>query len=128
MLTDIAGSSDYFWGGVISYDNAVKIGLLGVKSQDLDEYGAVSATVAEQMAMGVKNRLSTTWGLSITGIAGPGGGTETKPVGLVYVGLAKDSGVESFEFRFNPVRGRSLIRHFSACNALDCLRRKLLRG
>lgn len=128
MLTDNAGSSDYFWGGVISYDNAVKIGLLGVKPRDLDESGAVSATVAEQMAMGVKNRLSTTWGLSITGIAGPGGGTENKPVGLVYVGLAKDSQVESFEFRFNPVRGRNLIRHFSACNALDSLRRKLVIG
>ena len=79
------------------------------------------------MAVGVKKRLATTWGLSITGIAGPGGGTETKPVGLVYVGLAGENEVESFEFRFNPVRGRMLIRHFSACNALDSLRRKLLQ-
>ena len=56
-------------------DNSVKIGMLGVSAEDLDKYGAVSATVAEQMAVGVRNRLSTTWGLSITGIAGPGGGT-----------------------------------------------------
>ncbi|MEB3219400.1 MAG: competence/damage-inducible protein A [Nostocales cyanobacterium 94392] len=128
MLTETSGSSDYFWGGVICYDNSVKTGMLRVNQEDLEKYGAVSATVAEQMAVGVKKQLSTTWGLSITGIAGPTGGTETKPVGLVYVGLAGEHGVENFEFRFNPVRGRSLIRHFSACHALDSLRRKLLEG
>ena len=128
MLTDISGSSDYFWGGVISYDNSVKIGMLGVNPEDLDKHGAVSAIVAEQMAVGIRKQLSTTWGLSITGIAGPNGGTQTKPVGLVYIGLARENEqVESFEFRFNPVRGRFLIRHFSACNALDSLRRKLLK-
>ncbi|WP_016953308.1 competence/damage-inducible protein A [Anabaena sp. PCC 7108] len=127
MLTDISGSSDYFWGGVISYDNSVKVRLLGVNSADLDKFGAVSATVAEQMAIGVKNRLGTTWGLSITGIAGPTGGTDDKPVGLVYVGLAgPDSEVKSFEYRLGTIRGRSLIRHVSANAALDNLRRKLL--
>ncbi|MEH1837851.1 MAG: competence/damage-inducible protein A [Nostoc sp.] len=127
MLTEISGSSDYFWGGVISYDNSVKVGLLGVNPEDLDKFGAVSATVAQQMAIGVKTRLATTWGLSITGIAGPTGGTDTKPVGLVYVGLAgpKDE-VTSFEYQFGTVRGRALIRHVSANAALDNLRRKLL--
>jgi nicotinamide-nucleotide amidase len=127
MLTEISGSSDYFWGGVISYDNSVKVGLLGVNQEDLDKFGAVSTTVAEQMAVGVKTRLATTWGLSITGIAGPTGGTDTKPVGLVYVGLAgpKDE-VTSFEYQFGTVRGRALIRHVSANAALDNLRRKLL--
>ncbi|MEH2435600.1 MAG: competence/damage-inducible protein A [Nostoc sp.] len=127
MLTEISGSSDYFWGGVISYDNSVKVRLLGVNQEDLDKFGAVSATVAEQMAVGVKTRLATTWGLSITGIAGPTGGTETKPVGLVYIGLAgpKDE-VASFEYQFGTVRGRALIRHVSANAALDNLRRKLL--
>ncbi|MCC5626206.1 competence/damage-inducible protein A [Nostoc sp. CHAB 5715] len=127
MLTEISGSSDYFWGGVISYDNWVKIGLLGVNQEDLDKFGAVSATVAEQMAVGVKTRLATTWGLSITGIAGPTGGTDTKPVGLVYIGLAgpKDE-VTSFEYQFGTMRGRALIRHVSANAALDNLRRKLL--
>ncbi|YAF94989.1 MAG: competence/damage-inducible protein A [Nodularia sp. CChRGM 3473] len=127
ILTDISGSSDYFWGGVISYDNSVKVGLLGVNSDDLDKFGAVSATVAEQMAIGVKTRLATAWGLSITGIAGPTGGTDTKPVGLVYIGLAgpKDE-VKSFEYRFGTMRGRALIRHVSACTALDLLRRRLL--
>ncbi|WGV25341.1 competence/damage-inducible protein A [Halotia branconii] len=127
MLTEISGSSDYFWGGVISYDNSVKVGLLGVNPEDLDQFGAVSATVAEQMAVGVKTRLATTWGLSITGIAGPNGGTDTKPVGLVYIGLAgpKDE-VASFEYRFGIMRGRTLIRHVSASTALDLLRRQLL--
>ncbi|MEH2328721.1 competence/damage-inducible protein A [Nostoc sp.] len=127
MLTEISGSSDYFWGGVISYDNSVKIGLLGVNQEDLDKFGAVSAIVAEQMAVGVKTRLATTWGLSITGIAGPTGGTDTKPVGLVYVGLAGPKNeVASFEYQFSTVRGRALIRHVSANAALDNLRRKLL--
>ncbi|HAZ48282.1 MAG TPA: competence/damage-inducible protein A [Cyanobacteria bacterium UBA11371] len=127
MLTTVGGSSAYFMGGVISYDNAVKINLLGVNSEDLATHGAVSHTVAKQMAAGVRKRLGTTWGLSITGIAGPGGGTDTKPVGLVYIGLAAPSeSVESFEHRFSPLQDRDLIRHFSACTALDHLRRQLL--
>jgi nicotinamide-nucleotide amidase len=127
MLTEISGSSDYFWGGVISYDNSVKVGLLKVNPEDLDKFGAVSATVAEQMAVGVKMCLSTTWGLSITGIAGPTGGTDTKPVGLVYIGLAgPNDEVTSFEYRFGTMRGRTLIRLLSANTALDLLRRQLL--
>lgn len=128
MLTNVAGSSNYFLGGVISYDNSVKISLLGVNPEDLAEFGAVSAAVAEQMAAGVRSRLSTTWGLSITGIAGPDGGTATKPVGLVYIGLAGPNGeVQSEEHRFGQARQRSLIRHVSACTALDHLRRLLTR-
>lgn len=127
MLTEISGSSDYFWGGIISYDNSVKERLLGVNSEDLAKFGAVSATVAEQMALGVRSHLGTSWGLSITGIAGPTGGTQTKPVGLVYIGLAGTNGVESFEYRFGAGRSRSLVRHLSACTALDLLRRKLLK-
>jgi nicotinamide-nucleotide amidase len=127
MLTNVAGSSKYFMGGVISYDNSVKIALLGVAPPDIAQLGAVSATVAEQMAAGVRKRLSTSWGLSITGIAGPDGGTATKPVGLVYIGLAGAKGeVQSFEYKFGQARDRVLIRHFSACTALDLLRRKLL--
>jgi nicotinamide-nucleotide amidase len=125
MLTETSGSSDYFWGGVISYDNSVKVKLLGVNLEDLEKFGAVSAIVAEQMASGVRSRLGTSWGLSITGVAGPTGGTEAKPVGLVYIGLAAPNGeILSFENRFGVARGRSLIRHVSACTALDILRRK----
>ncbi|OCQ96022.1 competence/damage-inducible protein A [Nostoc sp. MBR 210] len=127
MFTEIAGSSDYFWGGVISYDNSAKVRLLGVNPEDLEKVGAVSPVVAEQMAIGVKSRLETSWGLSITGIAGPGGGTETKPVGLVYIGLAgPNNEVKSFEQRFGTMRDRWFIRHLSACTALDLLRRRLL--
>lgn len=126
MITAIAGSSAYFMGGVISYDNSVKVGLLGVNPEDLASQGAVSAIVAEQMAAGVRDRLGTTWGLSITGIAGPDGGTATKPVGLVYIGLAGPDQVQSFMHRFGATRGRDWIRHLSACTALDHLRRQLL--
>jgi nicotinamide-nucleotide amidase len=127
MLTTVAGSSSYFWGGVISYDNQVKVSLLGVNADDLAESGAVSDVVAQQMAVGVRQRLGTAWGLSITGIAGPGGGTETKPVGLVYIGIASPNGsVESFKYQLNPHQERAMIRQMSACQALDLLRRKLL--
>ncbi|MFM7370567.1 MAG: nicotinamide-nucleotide amidohydrolase family protein, partial [Sphaerospermopsis kisseleviana] len=119
--------SDYFWGGVISYDNTVKVRLLGVNPDDLDQFGAVSATVAEQMAIGVKNLLQTTWGLSITGIAGPSGGTATKPVGLVYIGMAGPGNeVTSYECKFGTMKNRSFIRLLSACTALDNLRRSVI--
>ena len=127
MLTGVAGSSNYFKGGIIAYDNQVKVAFLDVNSQDLDELGAVSDVVAKQMAVGIQKRMGTSWGLSITGIAGPGGGTDSKPVGLVYVGLATpNNGVESFEHRFGHFQQRSFIRHLSACYALDHLRRKVL--
>jgi len=127
MLTEVPGSSNYFLGGVISYDNSVKASVLGVSQSDLYKVGAVSKVVAMQMAEGVRSLLSTHWGLSITGIAGPGGGSDTKPVGLVYIGLAKPDGtLECFKFQLGQNRGRSSIRHASACNALDQLRRRLL--
>ena len=101
ILTEVPGSSDYFWGGIIAYDNQVKINLLGVDAQVLKTDGAVSESVANQMALGVKQRLGTDWALSITGIAGPNGGTEEKPVGLVYIGLANpDGGVNNMAYRF----------------------------
>ncbi len=126
MLTSVSGSSRYFWGGVISYDNSVKQNLLGVDPKVLAQHGAVSEIVAQQMAVGVRSRLNTTWGISITGVAGPGGGTEIKPVGLVYIGLAgPDDQVTSFAHQFGS-RGREWVRHVSACSAIDHLRRKLL--
>ncbi len=127
MLTQVPGSSAYFMGGLISYDNQAKVNLLGVNSEDLETHGAVSEAIAQQMAMGARSRLGTTWGLSITGIAGPGGGTVQKPVGLVHIGLAGPDGfVTSVEHRFGELRGRDWIRQVSACAALDLLRRKLL--
>ncbi|GEA26470.1 putative competence-damage inducible protein [Microcystis aeruginosa NIES-4325] len=127
IITQIAGSSDYFWGGVISYDNRVKVALLDVNERDLNNFGAVSAIVAQQMALGVQKRLATDWGISITGIAGPGGGSETKPVGLVYIGLASPDGkVTVSEHCFGENRERLTIRQISAYTALDRLRRNLL--
>lgn len=128
MLTEMSGSSEYFWGGIISYDNSVKIKQLGVKPDDINNWGAVSSQVAQAMAIGVKTRLETDWGLSITGIAGPNGGTESKPVGLVYIGLAAPNGnIIAQEHRFGSNRDRELIRFLSANAALDLLRREILK-
>ena len=128
MLTGVSGSSNYFLGGAIAYHNSVKQSILKVNPQDLAEFGAVSDKVAQQMATGARDSFGASWGLSITGVAGPGGGTDDKPVGLVYIGLAGPGGeVESFEYRFGALGSRDLIRHFSVCTALDRLRRKLLR-
>jgi nicotinamide-nucleotide amidase len=125
MLTQVSGSSSYFWGGIISYDNSVKQNLLGVEATAIEQYGAVSEQVAKQMALGVKSRLNTTWGLSITGIAGPDGGTPEKPVGLVYIGLAGPQGEVVFPNQFGD-RGRDWVRRVSANAALDKLRRRIL--
>jgi nicotinamide-nucleotide amidase len=88
LLTDVPGSSDYFDRAVVAYSNDAKLTDLGVTRESLDAHGAVSAAVAREMAQGVRDRAETTWGVSTTGIAGPTGGTDDKPVGLVYVGVA----------------------------------------
>lgn len=121
-FTTASGSSSYFHGGIIAYANTVKVNQLNVRERDLDEVGAVSAIVAEQMACGVRDRLGTTWGLSITGIAGPAGGTDEKPVGCVYIGLAGPHGVSAKHYQFGD-RGRDWVRRVSTCSALDLLRR-----
>ena len=119
-ITEVSGSSSYFLGGVISYSNDVKVNLLDVERQVLEQNGAVSAIVAEQMAIGVKAKLKSDWGISITGIAGPTGGTNSKPVGLVYVGIADPEGkVEAIELRFSPSRGRNWVRMLTVSSSLD---------
>ncbi|MEM1238348.1 MAG: competence/damage-inducible protein A [Cyanobacteria bacterium P01_H01_bin.26] len=125
-ITAVAGSSAYFMGGIISYDNAIKERLLGVSPQTLATYGAVSAPVAEQMATGALTQLGTDWGLSITGIAGPGGGSLEKPVGLVFIGVANRSDAWHIECRFGHRKSREWIRLMSRNTALDLLRRALL--
>ncbi len=129
MLTETPGSSVYFHGGIIAYSNEVKTHVLAVSQELLTQLGAVSEPVAKQMALGVQERLKTSWSLSITGIAGPGGGNDCKPVGLVYIGLAApDRRVDIFEYRFGAERDRETIRRLSASHALDRLRRKILSG
>ncbi|MEN9221335.1 MAG: competence/damage-inducible protein A [Thermostichus sp. BF3_bins_97] len=128
LLTGIPGSSGYFLGGVVAYDNRIKERLLGVAPATLEQHGAVSEPVAAQMALGAKQTLGSDWALSITGIAGPEGGTATKPVGLVYLGLADPDGkTEVYEYRFGSLRGREGVRWWSAQTALDRLRRQLLK-
>lgn len=122
-LTDVAGSSAYVLGGVVAYANAVKMSMLGVEASLLDGVGAVSAEVAAAMASGVRARFSSTWGLSATGIAGPGGGTRDKPVGLVYVALAGPDGVETRELKLPG--DRTTIREQTASALLDWLRRRV---
>jgi PncC family amidohydrolase len=119
MLTDVPGSSLYFLGGVISYSNDAKVSLLGVNSKTLKVKGAVSEEVAIQMAAGARTKLGADIGIGITGIAGPAGGTPTKPVGLVYVALSsRGSSVCSR----NVFRGsRSSIKDRSARKALEML-------
>src|SRR5512137_537924 len=87
-ITNVAGSSDYYQGSITSYSNEIKIKLVGVKAETLKQYGAVSPQVAEEMAAGGRQALNTDICIADTGIAGPGGATETKPAGLFYLGLA----------------------------------------
>ncbi|GAB4211335.1 MAG: competence/damage-inducible protein A [Synechococcales cyanobacterium] len=125
LLTGIPGSSAYFLGGVIAYDNLIKTQILCVAEDILQTHGAVSQETAIAMAIGVKQLLGSTWSLSITGIAGPGGGSDSKPVGLVWIGIAGPERAWAVEYRFNSRRGRDSIRLFSAQTALDLLRRHL---
>lgn len=127
VITSVPGSSAYFLGGIISYDNAVKVGMLGVSPQTLAAEGAVSAAIAQQMAQGVRDRLGTDWGIGITGIAGPGGGSPEKPIGTVHIGLAgPDGSVNSQKYSFGVSRGREWVRQMSGQSALDQLRRRLI--
>ncbi|MDB4871136.1 MAG: Competence-damaged protein [Gemmatimonadales bacterium] len=124
-ITSIPGSSDVFLGGVIAYDNDVKKKLLGVRAEDLERYGAVSEEVALQMAAGVRERTGADVGVSVTGIAGPGGGTPEKPVGLVWIAIHAS---EAKARRFHVVGDRAEIRQRAAQAALEMVRRTLAKG
>ncbi len=123
-VTNISGSSDYFQGGVVTYSNQAKMDLLRVSSDTLTQEGAVSAETAAAMALGVQKLFHADFGLAVTGIAGPTGGTPTKPVGLVFMGLATPKGVETRQHKFPG--DRDMVKSLTAENALDWLRRKLL--
>jgi nicotinamide-nucleotide amidase len=123
-ITSIPGSSRYFLGGAVVYDNELKTSLAGVPPLLLAEHGAVSGQVATALAEGIRERCKATLGIGITGIAGPGGGTEEKPVGLVYVALADGMKTEVAERKFFGDRDR--IRQWATQQALDMVRRKLM--
>ncbi len=124
-LTDVPGSSAYFLRGAVTYSNQAKIDTLAVKKISLDMYGAVSKQVAEEMAEGARKLAGSDIGLSVTGIAGPDGGTLEKPVGLVYIAISTDTEMLSKEFRFSGER--IWIKERTAQSALDMLRRYLLQ-
>jgi nicotinamide-nucleotide amidase len=123
-LTDIAGSSAYMERGVVTYSNKSKEELLSVPAEVLSEHGAVSRETAQAMAEGIRWNAKTDLGLGITGIAGPGGGTPSKPVGLVYIGLATPDGVTVKSFNFPG--DRAAVRFASSQKALDMVRRYLI--
>ena len=123
-LTNVSGSSEYFIGGITAYSNKSKVTLLGVKESTLKEFGAVSDEVAREMSTGTKLAFGTDFSLSTTGIAGPTGATETKPVGLVFISLAAPGKVISKKFIFG--NDRRLNKEAGAQAALEMLRRELL--
>jgi nicotinamide-nucleotide amidase len=122
-VTDVPGASDVFVGGVVSYSNDVKSRIVGVGDDVLIAHGAVSKEVARSMAEGVRERLEADWGIGITGIAGPGGGTEEKPVGLVYWAVASAAGTTVRHGVFPGTR--DVVRLWSVHSALDTLRREM---
>lgn len=125
-ITAVPGSSDYFVGGYLTYTDRMKSALLGVDPAILEANTAVSGPVAEAMAAGARERTGATYALSVTGVAGPDGGTEATPVGTVFIGLAGPDRVTSRRFRFPGDRGR--VRGFAVQTALDMLRRVLIRA
>ena len=124
MITSVSGSSNYFEGSVICYSNICKINQLHVQENALQNHGAVSQKVVEQMAIGVKRKLNTDYGLATSGIAGPTGGTPEKPVGTIWIALATKNGVISKKLNLGYSRDRNI--HVTSLSALNMLRLKLL--
>jgi nicotinamide-nucleotide amidase len=123
-ITSVSGSSRYFLGGAVVYSNELKMQFAGVPKALLDKFGAVSREVAQSLAEGIRKRCLSSFGVGITGVAGPTGGTEQKPVGLVYIALAGEEGTQVVERNFPGDRAR--IRQFSTMQALEMIRRALL--
>jgi len=123
-ITSVAGSSRYFLGGAVVYSNQLKTELAGVPQEMIQRHGAVSREVAAALAEGIRYRCESTLGAGITGVAGPGGGTPEKPVGLVFHAIASGSGTEVVQRNYPGDRKR--IRRFASTLALDMVRRKLM--
>ncbi len=123
-ITDVSGSSQYYAGGVCSYSNDVKINILKVNKDTIEKHGAVSEETAREMAYGIRNVLKTDIGISITGIAGPSGGTDKKPVGLVWIGYSDESKTYGRVFMFGNIRERNKIRAVQM--ALQILKKELI--
>ena len=117
-VVNVAGASKVFYGGIVSYDNSVKETLLFVDGEVLKTVGAVSKDCAMQMALGVRKQIGTSVAVSVTGIAGPGGGTEEKPVGLVYIGVSSKRGTSAVKLLLGDAGNREAIRKAAVCNML----------
>ena len=123
-MTKQGGSSKYFVGGVVAYSNKLKSQFLNVSEESLANFGAVSMEVAKEMASGIRQRSGSDIGVSVTGIAGPDGGSEEKPVGTFYVGVSSNEGNTAFRF-FYPL-SRELVQKFATYTVLDVTRRTVL--
>ena len=123
LITSVAGSSEYFLGSVTSYANEVKENVLGVPAEIIAEHGAVSSECVAAMAEGVRRITSSDYSVATSGIAGPGGGSEEKPVGTVWIGVSSDNGTETFRLKFNSDRKRNIERFSSS--ALHILLNKI---
>jgi nicotinamide-nucleotide amidase len=124
LITSVPGSSEYYLGSVTSYANEIKAKVLGVPEEILAEYGAVSRECVAAMAEGVRKLTGSDFSVATSGIAGPGGGSENKPVGLVWIGVSSDKGTETFKAIFKGDRKRNMERF--AATALNYLRVKLV--
>ena len=125
LLTDVPGSSDYFLFSAVTYADQAKMKILNVNAETLARNGAVSEQTAGEMALGAKNIIAATYGLATSGVAGPGGGTDDKPVGTVCIGLATPSSISGHRFNFTD-HNRRVNKHIFAITALDLLRKELL--
>jgi len=125
MITSIAGSSEYYKGSVIAYDNSVKKHLLGVPDDLIRKYGAVSRQVVEQMASGARKLMGTDFSVATSGIAGPDGGTDSKPVGMVWIAVSSDKGTIAEKYIYGSERIQNILRFSNA--ALNLLRLQIIR-
>jgi len=126
LITSVPGSSAYFMGGVVSYSNESKTNQLGVKKETLEKHGAVSEETVTEMALGAKDKFNTNWAVATSGIAGPDGGSDEKPVGTVWIAIAGPNGIKTKKFQLGGNRERNIA--VTAITALNMLRKELLKA
>ena len=126
FVTDVPGASAVFFGGVVSYDNSIKAGVLGVKNETLAAYGAVSEETAGEMSLGARRLLGVDFAVSVTGIAGPGGGTKEKPVGLVYISVSSEKNGTVIKNLFSG--NREEVRLQTVAKAISLLTDEIRKG
>jgi nicotinamide-nucleotide amidase len=124
LITSISGSSEYFKGGIVAYSNEIKEKVLSVSKSNLDDYGAVSKEVVEEMAVGVRKLYNTDFAIATSGIAGPTGGSSEKPVGTTWISVSSENKLVSKKFIFGNHRGRNI--NYASLTALNMLRKLIL--